>query len=95
MREHSAGTALLTGSPVGDCGLAFQLHTFPCLLLPVPHVEDQMGRFYFGKLKFLLGMAFPRFGGSFDGSAGFGQIGIRRIPVIGKIDGRYMWWKQG
>ena len=54
-----------------------------------------MGRLYFGKVKFLFGMAFPRFGGSFDGSTGFWRIGIRRIPVVGKIDGRYVWWEQG
>ena len=95
MREHSARTVLLTGGPVGDCGLAFRLDTFPCFLLPVLQVEDQMGRLYFGKVKFLLGMAFPRFWGSFDGSAGFWRIGFRRIPIVGKIDGRYVWWKQG
>ena len=54
-----------------------------------------MGCLYFGKVKFLFGMAFPRFRGSFDGSAGFWWIGIRRIPVVGNIDGRYVWWKQG
>ena len=61
----------------------------------VPHVEDQMGRLYFGEVKFLFGMAFPGFRGSFHGSACFWQIGIRRIPIIGKIDSRHMWWKQG
>ena len=40
-------------------------------------------------------MAFPRFWGSLDGSAGFWRIGIRRIPVVGKIDSRYVWWKLG
>ena len=54
-----------------------------------------MGRLYFGKVKFLFGMVFPRFRSSFVGSAGFWQIGIRRIPIVSKIDGRYMWWKQG
>ena len=95
MRELSARTVLLTGGPVGDCGLAFRLDTFPCFLLLVPQVEDQMGCLYFGKVKFLFGMAFPRFRGSFDGSAGFWRIGIRRIPVISKIDSRYVWWEQG
>ena len=71
MREHSAGTALLTRGLVGDCGLAFRLNTFPCFLLLVPQVEDQMGHLSFGKVKFLLGMAFPRFWGSFDGSGWF------------------------
>ena len=80
MRENATGTALLTGGPVGDCGLAFQLDTFPCFLLLVLQVKDQMGRLYFGKVKFLLGMAFLRFRGSFDGSAGFWRIGSRRIP---------------
>ena len=82
MREHAAGTALLTGSPVGGCSLAFRLDTFLCFLLPVPQIEDQMGRLYFGKVKFLLGMAFLRFRGSFDGSAGYWRIGSRRIPVV-------------
>ena len=54
-----------------------------------------MGHLYFGKVKFLFGMAFPRFRGSFDGSAGFWWIGIRRIPVVGKIDSRHVWWEQG
>ena len=40
-------------------------------------------------------MAFPRFGSSFDGSVGFWQIGIRRIPVVGKIDSRYVLLEQG
>ena len=95
MSELSAGTALLAGGPVGDCGLVFRLDTSPCFLLPVPHVIEQMGRLYFGNVKFLFGMAFPRFWSSFDGSAGFWRIGIRRIPVIGKIDSRYVWWEQG
>ena len=60
MWEFSAGTALFAGGPVGDCGLVFQLDTSPCLLLPVPHVKDQMGRLYFGKVKSLLGMAFSQ-----------------------------------
>ena len=47
------------------------------------------------RLSFFFGMAFPRFRGSFDGSAGFWQIRIRRIPVIGKIDSRYVWCEQG
>ena len=83
------------GGPVGDCGLVFRLDTFPCFLLPVPHVEDQMGRLYFGKVKSLLGMAFSRLWSSFDGSAGFWRIGVRRILAVGKIDGRHVWWKQG
>ena len=95
MWELFAGTVLLSGGPVRDCGLVFRLNTSPCLLLPVPHVKDQMGRLYFGKVKFLFGMAFSRFRGSLDGSAGFWQIGIRRIPVISKIDSRYVWWEQG
>ena len=84
-----------TGGLVGDCRLAFRLNTFPCLLLLVQHVKDQMGRLYFGEVKFLFGMAFPQFQSSFDGSAGFWQIGIRRIPVVGKIDSWYVWWEQG
>ena len=44
-----------------------------------------MGRPYFGNVKSLFGVAFPGFLSSFDGSAGFWWIGIRRIPVIGKI----------
>ena len=95
MWELSAGTVLLTRGLVGDCGLALQLKTFPCFHLPVPQVKDQMGRLYFGKVKFLFGMAFPRFWGSFDGSAGFWRIGIRRIPVVSKIDSSYVWWEQG
>ena len=94
MWELSAGAAPLTGSPLGYCGLVFRLDTFPCLL-PVPHVEDQMGRLYFGEVKFLFRMALPRFQSSFDGSAGFWRIGIRRIPVIGKVDSWYVWWEQG
>ena len=95
MWELSAGTALLAGGPVRDCGLVLRLDTSLCLLLPVPHVEDQMGCLYFGKVKFLFGMAFSRFWSSFDGGAGFWRIGIRRIPVVGKIDSRYVWWEQG
>ena len=66
-----------------------------CFLLPVPHVEEQMGHLYFGNVKSLFGMAFPGFQSSFDGSAGFWWIGIRRIPVVGKIDSRYVWLEQG
>ena len=95
MWELPARTAPLTGGPVGDCGLVFRLDTAPCFLLPVPHVEEQMGRLYFGNVKSLFGMAFPGFQSSFDGSAGFWWIGIRRIPVIGKIDSRYVWLEQG
>ena len=95
MRELSTGTAYLTGGPVGDCGLAFRLDTFPCLFLPVPHVEDQMGRLYFGEVRFLFRMAFPGFRGGFHGSAGFWRIGIRGNPVVGKIDSRHVWWEQG
>ena len=95
MREHTAGTALFTGSPVRNCGLAFRFDTFLCFLLPVPQTKDQIGRLYLGKVKFLLGMALLRFRGCFDGSAGFWRIGSRRIPVIGKIDSRYVWSKQG
>ena len=94
MWEFSAGTALFAGGLVGDCGLVFRLDTSPRLLLPVPHVKDQMGCLYFGKVKSLLGMAFSRLWSSFDGSAGFWRIGVRRIPAIGKIDGRHVWWKQ-
>ena len=54
-----------------------------------------MGRLYFGNVKFLFGVVFPRFRSSFDGSAGFWWIGIRRIPVIGKIDSRYVLREQG
>ena len=90
-----AVTAYLTGGPVGDCSLVFRLNTFPCLLLPVPHVEDQMGCLYFGEVKFLFRMAFPRFRGGFHGSAGFWQIGIRGNPIVGKIDSRHVWWEQG
>ena len=93
--EVHVGAVLLAGGPVGDCGLVFRLDTSPCLLLPVPQVEDQMGRLYFGKVKFLFGIAFPRFWSSFDGSAGFWRIGIRRIPIVGKIDSRHVWWEQG
>ena len=54
-----------------------------------------MGRLYFGNVKFLFGMAFPRFRSSFDGSAGFWRTGIRRISVIGKIDSGYVLFKHG
>ena len=90
-----ARTALLARGPVRDCSLVFRLDTSPCLLLPVPHVKEQMGRSYFGNVEFLFGMAFPRFWSSFDGSASFRQIGIRRTPVIGKIDSRYILLEQG
>ena len=89
MWELLAGTAPLTGGPVGDCGLVFRLNT-SCFLLLVPHVEDQMGRLYFGNVKFLFGMAFPRFRSSFDGSAGIG-----RISVIGKVNSRYVLFEHG
>ena len=89
-----AGTVSLTGGPVRDFDLAFQLDASPCFLLPVPHVEEEMGRLYFGNVKFLLGVAFPRFRSSFDGSAGLGHPG-RRIPVVGKINGRYARLKHG
>ena len=54
-----------------------------------------MGRLYLGNVKFLFGVMFPRFRSSFDGSAGFWQIGIRRISVIGKIDSRYVLVEKG
>ena len=54
-----------------------------------------MGHLYFGNVKFLFGMAFPRFQSSFDGSAGFWRIGIRRIPIISKIDSQYVLLEQG
>ena len=79
----------------GTAAWSFQLDTSPCFLLLVPHVEDQMGRLYFGNVKFLFGMVFPRFQSSLDGSAGFWWVGIRRIPIIGKIDSRYVLWEQG
>ena len=85
MRELSAGTAYLTVGPVGDCGLAFRLDTFPRLVLLVPHVEDQMSRLYFGEVKFLFRMPFPGFRGGFHGSAGFWQIGIRGIPSSARL----------
>ena len=93
--ELSAGTASLTGGPVRDFDLVFRFDASPCLLLPVPHVEEEMGHLYFGKVKFLLGAAFPRFWSSFDGSAGFWQTGIRRISVIGKINSWYVRFKHG
>ena len=93
--ELSAGTAPLTGGPVRDYDLVFRLNVSPCFLLPVLHVEEQMGRLYFGNVKFLLGVAFPRFRSSFDGSAGFWRTGIRRISVVGKIDSWYVLFKHG
>ena len=95
MWELSARTAPLTGVPVRDCGLAFRLNTSPCLLLPILHVEEQMRHPYFRNGKFLFGIVFTRFQSSFDGDAGLWQIGIRRIPVISKIDSWYIWWEQG
>ena len=95
MWELSAGTMPLTGGPVRDGDLVFRLNASPCFLLPVPHVEEQMGRLYFGNVKFLLGVAFPRFWSGFDGSAGFWQTGIRRISVVGKIDSWYVLFKLG
>ena len=95
MWELPAGTVPLTGGLVGDCGLVFQLDASPCFLLPVPHVEEQMGCLYFGNVKFLLGVASPRFRSSFDGSAGFWRTGIRRISIVGKIDSRYVLFEHG
>ena len=95
MWELPAGTVPLTRGPVGDYDLVFRLDASLRFLLPVLHVEEQMGRLYFGKVKFLFGVVFPGFRSSFDGSAGFWWIGIRRIPVVGKIDSWYVLFEHG
>ena len=93
MWQLSTRTTPLAGGPVGDYDLVFRLDASPCFLLSVPHVKEQMGCLYFGNVKFLLGVAFPRLRSSFDGSAGFWQTGIRRISIVGKIDSWYVLFK--
>ena len=74
--------------------MVFQLDTSPCFLLPVLHVEEQMGHLYFGNIEFLLGEASLRYRSSFDESAGFLRPGIRRISIVGEIDSQYVLFEQ-
>ena len=83
--EPSTGTAHLTGGPVGDCGLAFQLDTFPCFLLLLPQVKDQMGRLYFGKVKFFLEWRFPDSGVALMGVLVSGGLASGGFPSLARL----------
>ena len=70
---------------VGDCGLVSRLDTSPCFLLPVLHVEEQMGRLYFGNVKFLFGWRFPDSGVALMGVLVSGRLASGGSPSLARL----------